>query len=240
MGLAGDHQVLHRPLLLASFQAPPLLPVWLRHGNKPPSKPPTNPSKSPHLHPSRQHLSTPSQCMHHQSVDRLTYVSCRVYRSHQLQLGDLQNILSSIPLPQAGVCSTTLVFVYVCVCVGGDGGVFKRRDLISCTLTSILLFCMHWCVLEPSVSLQEVVTPDVLRPMAQSVQVQDQLTPHLPPTTQPVAAVLTSPQFQQALGLFDSALRSGELGPLLSQFGLGSTVTRAAAAGGGVGRVCPF
>ena len=101
---------------------------------------------------------------------------------------------------------------------------------------------VHWCVcvccLEPSVSLQEVVTPDVLRPMAQSVQVQDQLTPHLPATTQPVGAILTSPQFQQALGLFDSALQSGELGPLLSQFGLGSTVTRAAAAGGGVGRVC--
>lgn len=135
------------------------------------------------------------------------------------------------------VCVVPHLCLCMCVCVGG---VFKRRDLISCTLTSILLFCMHWCVLEPSVSLQEVVTPDVLRPMAQSVQVQDQLTPHLPPTTQPVAAVLTSPQFQQALGLFDSALRSGELGPLLSQFGLGSTVTRAAAAGGGVGRVCPF
>lgn len=90
-------------------------------------------------------------------------------------------------------------------------------------------------VIEPDVSLQEVVTPDVLRPMAQSAQVQDQLSPHLPPTSQPVGAVLTSPQFQQALGLFNSALQSGELGPLLNQFGLGPTVTHAAAAGGGVG-----
>ena len=123
-----------------------------------------------------------------------------------------------------------------CVCVS-VGCLWRGLRGISLLLT---LMCIGVCVccLEPSVSLQEVVTPDVLRPMAQSVQVQDQLTPHLPATTQPVGAVLTSPQFQQALGLFDSALQSGELGPLLSQFGLGSTVTRAAAAGGGVGRVC--
>ena len=84
---------------------------------------------------------------------------------------------------------------------------------------------------EDQVSLTEVVTPDVLRPLASSPEVQDQLSPHLPPTTETPQVILTSPQFQQALGVFGSALQSGQLGPLMTQFGLGEQVAQAATTG---------
>ena len=43
--------------------------------------------------------------------------------------------------------------------------------------------------------------------------------------------VLSSPQFQSALSTFHSGLASGQLGPLMSQFGLGEGVTQSAASG---------
>ena len=58
------------------------------------------------------------------------------------------------------------------------------------------------------------------------------LTPHLPPSHELPQEVLTSPQFQQALGVFGSALHSGQLGPLMAQFGMGEEVARAATTGG--------
>ncbi len=81
-------------------------------------------------------------------------------------------------------------------------------------------------------SLSEVVTPDVLRPLAASQETREQLSPHLPATSEPTQDVLTSPQFYQALGMFGSALNSGQLGPLMNQFGLGQEVSEAATTGG--------
>ena len=40
---------------------------------------------------------------------------------------------------------------------------------------------------------------------------------------------LGSPQFQQAMGSFQAALQSGQLGPLMGQFGMPSEVSNAAA-----------
>lgn len=79
--------------------------------------------------------------------------------------------------------------------------------------------------------MNDVVSPDILRPLSGDVAVQDQLQPHVPPTSESVAEVLTSPQFQQALGVFGSALQSGQLGPLMSQFGMGQDVVSAANTG---------
>ena len=75
------------------------------------------------------------------------------------------------------------------------------------------------------------MTPDVLRPLSSDGSIQEQLEPHIPPTSESVADVLTSPQFQQALGVFGSALQSGQLGPLVSQFGMGQDVINAANTG---------
>ena len=62
------------------------------------------------------------------------------------------------------------------------------------------------------------------------------MAPHLPPTDQSVEEVLSSPQFQQALSVFGSGLQSGQLGPLMGQFGLGQAVTQSASSGGEGGR----
>lgn len=61
--------------------------------------------------------------------------------------------------------------------------------------------------------------------------VQEQVQPHVPPTAERLESVLTSPQFQQALGTFSGALQSGQLGALMGQFGLGGDVVSAANAG---------
>ena len=85
---------------------------------------------------------------------------------------------------------------------------------------------------ESRVSLTDVVTPDVLRPLSSDPAVREQVEAHLPPTSEGLDTVLTSPQFQQALGTFNSALQSGQLGPLMDQFGLGRQVATAATTGG--------
>ena len=96
----------------------------------------------------------------------------------------------------------------------------------SSTITSLL-------PIEPeeAIGLNDVVTPDVLRPLSGDDSIQEQLEPHIPPTSESVGDVLTSPQFQQALGVFGSALQSGQLGPLMSQFGMGQDVVNAANTG---------
>ncbi|KAK6308256.1 hypothetical protein J4Q44_G00215270 [Coregonus suidteri] len=50
----------------------------------------------------------------------------------------------------------------------------------------------------------------------------------LPQSTDELHNTLTSPQFQQAMSLFSSALASGQLGPLMNQFGLPTEAVDAA------------
>lgn len=84
---------------------------------------------------------------------------------------------------------------------------------------------------EDNITLTDVVTPEILRPLSTDPVVQTQVEPHLPPTSERLDVVLTSPQFQQALGTFSGALQSGQLGPLMGQFGLGGDVVSAANTG---------
>lgn len=88
-----------------------------------------------------------------------------------------------------------------------------------------------------SVDLSTVFTPDSLMPMLADPEFREQLAPFLPageelpqsPTE--LSNTLRSPQFQQALGMFSSALQSGQLGPLMGQFGFGDEVVGAAGRG---------
>merc|ERR1719370_1758407 len=46
-----------------------------------------------------------------------------------------------------------------------------------------------------------------------------------------ISSTISSPQFKQALQLFSSGLQSGQLGPLINEFGLGDAAVAAATAG---------
>ncbi|KAK7929101.1 hypothetical protein WMY93_005496 [Mugilogobius chulae] len=76
------------------------------------------------------------------------------------------------------------------------------------------------------VDLASVLTPDVMAPILSDPEVQQRLLPYLPSgeslpqSPEELHNTLTSPQFQQALSMFSSALASGQLGPLMNQFGL--------------------
>lgn len=70
---------------------------------------------------------------------------------------------------------------------------------------------------------------EVLRPLLTNETFMERIREKLPPTSTgstpaPVAeqftATVQSPQFQQALGSFSAAIQSGQLGPVVHQFGL--------------------
>ncbi|XP_075883011.1 proteasomal ubiquitin receptor ADRM1-like [Nelusetta ayraudi] len=85
-----------------------------------------------------------------------------------------------------------------------------------------------------AVDLASVCTPEMMAPILSNAEVQQRLLPFLPsgeslpPSGQEIHNTLSSPQFQQAMSMFSSALASGQLGPLLSQFGLPSEAVDAA------------
>ncbi|CAE1331429.1 RPN13 [Acanthosepion pharaonis] len=111
----------------------------------------------------------------------------------QIQLSDLQNILSNMQVP-------------------GD----KPQDTLE---------------------LSQVLKPDDIIPILANADIQKHLMEHLPEgemlprTEEELRNTVKSPQFQQALQSFSAALRSRELGPLMTQFGLGDDVAKAAAEG---------
>ncbi|MCI4387316.1 hypothetical protein PGIGA_G00072610 [Pangasianodon gigas] len=84
------------------------------------------------------------------------------------------------------------------------------------------------------VDLASVLTPEIMAPILANAEVQQRLLPFLPSgeslpqSTDELHNTLTSPQFQQAMSLFSSALASGQLGPLMNQFGLPSEAVDAA------------
>jgi len=85
------------------------------------------------------------------------------------------------------------------------------------------------------VDLSLGMTAEALQPILSDAAFIEKLTPYLPQTgeTMPPAEQLmgtvSSPQFQQAVSLFSHALQTGELGPLVTQFGLGDEAAAAAA-----------
>ncbi|XP_053308879.1 proteasomal ubiquitin receptor ADRM1 [Spea bombifrons] len=84
------------------------------------------------------------------------------------------------------------------------------------------------------VDLASVLTPEIMAPILANAEVRERLLPYLPSgeslpqTADEIQNTLTSPQFQQALGMFSAALSSGQLGPLMSQFGLPAEAVEAA------------
>ncbi|XP_061628677.1 proteasomal ubiquitin receptor ADRM1 [Phyllopteryx taeniolatus] len=84
------------------------------------------------------------------------------------------------------------------------------------------------------VDLASALTPEVMAPILANPDVQQRLMPFLPSgesllqSTDELHNTLSSPQFQQAMSMFSSALASGQLGPLMNQFGLPTEAVDAA------------
>ncbi|XP_067096077.1 proteasomal ubiquitin receptor ADRM1-like [Osmerus mordax] len=84
------------------------------------------------------------------------------------------------------------------------------------------------------VDLASVVTPEVMAPILANTEVQQRLLPFLPSgeallqSPDELHNTITSPQFQQSMSMFSSALASGQLGPLMNQFGLPAEAVDAA------------
>ncbi|XP_030830130.1 proteasomal ubiquitin receptor ADRM1 [Strongylocentrotus purpuratus] len=90
---------------------------------------------------------------------------------------------------------------------------------------------------QPAVDLSQLMTSDAMTPILANQEIQKKLIPFLPEgeslpkDPEQLRATLQSPQFQQALGMFTAAFQSGQLGPLMAQFGLSSEATDAANSG---------
>lgn len=67
----------------------------------------------------------------------------------------------------------------------------------------------------------ELLRPDVVRPLLESLQLEERLAPYLPEgvrSKQAIAELMQSPQFHQQLDAFTQVIRSGQID--LSQFGM--------------------
>lgn len=167
--------------------------------------------------------------------------------AHQpIQLSDLQNILATMNVPASAAQASA-----------GECHMMKGQLAGSQQLTTVnRVLCL------PLVDLASVLTPEMMAPILTNAAVQQRLLPFLPSgetllqNTEEIQNTLNSPQFQQvttittrmhcclkrcrqsvslflqAMGLFSSALASGQLGPLLSQFGLPAEAVDAANRGG--------
>uniref|UniRef100_L7M7K4 Proteasomal ubiquitin receptor ADRM1 homolog n=1 Tax=Rhipicephalus pulchellus TaxID=72859 RepID=L7M7K4_RHIPC len=91
-----------------------------------------------------------------------------------------------------------------------------------------------------NVDLSTAINMEVLQPLLDNKDLMGRVEKLLPPSTesdkQPDVSELLqdtvkSPQFQQALSMFSTALHSGQLGPLMQQFGMDDSVVAAANSG---------
>ncbi|KAK7502964.1 hypothetical protein BaRGS_00005913 [Batillaria attramentaria] len=88
-----------------------------------------------------------------------------------------------------------------------------------------------------NIDLAKALNPEAMLPILANPEVQERLIPYLPEgetlpkTVDELRNTVSSPQFQQALTSFSAALQSGQIGPLMNQFGLGEDVANAAAQG---------
>lgn len=88
---------------------------------------------------------------------------------------------------------------------------------------------------DQSVDLSSALTADALSGILNSSDAIEQLQSHLPAvegsTQEQLRSTLTSPQFQQAVSQFSSALQSGQLGPVVSQLAVNPEAVAAATQG---------
>jgi len=119
-----------------------------------------------------------------------------------IQLSDLQSILSNIAVPPGAEGS------------GAAGG-------------------------GPAVDLSSGLTLDALQPLLSNPEFLEKVKDFLPKEEQEgkefsaedLKGTVTSPQFKQAVSMFSMALSSGQLGPLVREFGLGEGAAVAASQG---------
>ncbi|KAK2720082.1 hypothetical protein QYM36_004104 [Artemia franciscana] len=91
----------------------------------------------------------------------------------------------------------------------------------------------------PPVNLSEGLSLEALQPILSNSEFVQKLKEYLPSGTptgsiddaEAIRSTIHSPQFQQAFALFSSAIQSGQLGPLVQQFGMSETAVAAADAG---------
>jgi len=121
-----------------------------------------------------------------------------------IQLSDLQSILSNIQVPPGGEG----------VVAGGSQG--------------------------PTVDLSTAFNGEALQPLLSNPDFLDKVKGFLPAgekedgkeiTASDLKGTIQSPQFQQALSMFSVALQSGQLAPLVREFGLGEDAEAAATQG---------
>merc|ERR1719323_1524668 len=89
-----------------------------------------------------------------------------------------------------------------------------------------------------AVDLATAMTGEALQPLLQNQEFLDKVKEHLPAgdegkevTLADLSGTVQSPQFQQAVSMFSMALGSGQLGPVIKEFGLGDEAAAAAANG---------
>lgn len=123
-----------------------------------------------------------------------------------IQLSDLQNILSGIKVPPSEQAT-------------GDA---SKETSVNVDLSSAIT---PEAVLQPLLSNRELMARvEALLPSATESSSR-------PDVSEQLRATVKSPQFQQALSLFSAALQSGQLGPLMQQFGMDPQVVSAATSG---------
>ena len=88
----------------------------------------------------------------------------------------------------------------------------------------------------PAVDLSTALTGEAMQPLLQNQEFLDKVKEFLPAgeegkevTLSDLSGTVQSPQFQQAVSMFSMALSSGQLGPLIREFGLGDEAAAAAA-----------
>lgn len=90
---------------------------------------------------------------------------------------------------------------------------------------------------QQQVDLSAAVNSESLQAVLNNPDFVKELQRHLPstgsdaPTQEQLKSTLQSPQFQQALSMFSTALQSGQLGPVVSQFEMGPEAVNAANSG---------
>uniref|UniRef100_A0A131XPV8 Proteasomal ubiquitin receptor ADRM1 homolog n=1 Tax=Ixodes ricinus TaxID=34613 RepID=A0A131XPV8_IXORI len=126
--------------------------------------------------------------------------------SAAIQLSDLQNILSGIKVPPSEQPI-------------GDAG---KEPSVNVDLSAAI---SSEAVLQPLLNNRELMARvEALLPSATESSSRPDVSEQLKDTVK-------SPQFQQALSLFSAALQSGQLGPLMQQFGMDPQVVSAATSG---------
>merc|ERR1712133_164477 len=90
----------------------------------------------------------------------------------------------------------------------------------------------------PAVDLSTALSGEALQPLLQNQEFLDKVKEFLPAgeegkevTLSDLSGTVQSPQFQQAVSMFSMALSSGQLGPLIREFGLGDEAAAAVAQG---------